>query len=98
MIAISGTVMLDQTPKGGDSVDLMTSLLRAREAADACYALAEQAENRRDQGLAEVWSGIAELQVEIVRRTATAVERVRDESHAGASEDGESVTDEQDLG
>jgi hypothetical protein len=91
MITISGTVVLDQTPKGGASVDLMTSLLRASEAAEA---LAQQAKIGRNALPAESWSDIPEHQIEVMRRTAAAVERRRDESHAGTSDEGETVTDE----
>jgi hypothetical protein len=98
MITISGTTVIDQTPKGGASVDLMTSLLRAREAADACYLLAEQAKDGRHAFLAEFWSEIAGLQMEVLRRTAAAVERLGDEPHPGGPDESESVTGEQKTG
>jgi hypothetical protein len=83
--------VLDETPKGGASVDLMTSLLRASEAADA---LAQQAKIGRNVFPAEFWSDLPERQIEVMRRTAAAVERRRDEAHPGASDQGETVTDE----
>lgn len=94
VITISGTIISDQIPTGGDSVDLMESILRAREAADRCYSLAEQAKHGRHPFLAEFWNEIADLHIEVLRLTATAVERLKGESHAGQGDDDGSVTDQ----
>jgi len=95
MISISRTHTLDKTPQGrGDSFDLMIALLRARQAADNGYSLAKQAEHGRYPFLAKFWNELAELQMEILRRTATAVERVKEESQACASDKGDLITDE----
>jgi hypothetical protein len=98
MIEISGTTVIDRVPKGGDSIDLMLSILRAREAADSCYTLAIQAERGEHPFLATFWNEIAELHAEVLERTATAVERLREESEARASEDGESGAGERPTG
>jgi hypothetical protein len=97
MISISGTVPRDQAPKsGGDSFYLMTSLLRAREAADACNSLAKQAEDGPFPFLAKFWGEIAELQTDILRRTTAAVERLEEESREFEEESSEGASDEHD--
>lgn len=99
MITISGTTVLEQTPKGGPSVELMTSLLRAREAADTCYVLAEQAKkDGRHAFLAGFWSEIAERHMEVVRLTTAAVARLRDESQACQPDEGGSALGEPKTG
>ena len=98
MIVISGTVVVDRIPKGGDSIDLMASLLRAREAADTCCSLAAQAERGDHPFLATFWNEIADLHMDVLQRTATAVERLREEESARTCDEGESGAGERRTG
>jgi len=91
-ISIPGTPT-PQTPpsKDGDSFDLMVTLLRARQAADRCHSLAKQTEHGRHPFLSKFWNEIAELHMDVLRRTATAVERLREEASEDASAKGEQI-------
>ncbi len=92
MISISGTPTIDNVPKGGgDSFDLMTTLLQARQAADNYHLLAKQAEQRGNTSLAGFWNELAKVQTDILQRTATAIGRLQEEVRKGASDKGKPI-------
>lgn len=93
MLSITGTP--DSTPKdGGDSFNLLTILLQARKAADVCSSHAKQAEQSRNAFLAGFFNEIGDIQMEVVRRTQVAIERLSKDSQKADFEKAVAITTE----